>query len=345
MKWFDWRKLGRETQQTLRIQAVLLVTEADEAPKDVIHFLGLTPSRLFDWLAKHRKGGIKALMSRPRPGRASKLTTRQANWVRRVVLAHSPEAFGFETKLWTRKILAQIIEARFGIRLSEWTVGRLLRRLRLSYQKPRKRAYQQDPEKVAQWIEGTFPAIQEETRHLNGVIYFADEGGIRSNAQTGRTWGEVGHTPEVTDTGARFGLNFFSAVEAQGKLRFHAEHNTVNGKAFLGFLKQLVGSEDRPIAVIADGHPAHRAKIVTEYVASTQGQLNLHLLPGYSPELNPDEFVWHYLKNSRLAKKTARNLKHLQRLSTSGLQSLQRSPQIVRSFFQEEHVQYASAPS
>ena len=85
MKWFDWRKLCRETQQTLRIQAVLLVTEADEAPKDVIHFLGLTPSRLFDWLAKYRKGRLKALMSRPRPGRGSKLTRRQANWVRRVV--------------------------------------------------------------------------------------------------------------------------------------------------------------------------------------------------------------------------------------------------------------------
>jgi transposase len=145
MKWFDWRKTCRETQQTLRIQAVLLVTEADEAPKDVIHFLGITPSRLYDWLAKYRKGGIKALKSRPRPGRAPKLTRAQAKWVRKVVLESSPEAFGFETKLWMRKILVHVIEKRFGVRLSEWTVGRLLRRLRVSYEKPRKRAYQQDP--------------------------------------------------------------------------------------------------------------------------------------------------------------------------------------------------------
>lgn len=84
----------------------------------------------------------------------------------------------------------------------------------------------------------------------------------------------------------------------------------MNGEAFLGFLKHLAGSEDGPIALIADRHSDHRANIVTEYVVSTQRRLHLHLLASYSPELNPEDLIWNYLKNSRLAENTARNLKH-----------------------------------
>ena len=60
---------------------------------------------------------------------------------------------------------------------------------------------------------------------------------------------------------------------------------------FIDFLKRLIHGYARPIFLVLDGHPVHRSKKVKEYGESTEGMLKLHFLPGYSPELNPDESV------------------------------------------------------
>ena len=76
----------------------------------------------------------------------------------------------------------------------------------------------------------------------------------------------------------------------------------VNAGVFIVFLKRLIHGAEQPIFLVLDGHPVHRSKAVRSFVESTDGKLKIFLLPGYSPELNPDELVWHYLKRHRLAK-------------------------------------------
>ena len=61
-----------------------------------------------------------------------------------------------------------------------------------------------------------------------------------------------------------------------------------------------------PVYLILDGHPAHRATLTKKFVASTDGGLSLFFLPGYSPELNPDEWVWKNVKNDRVGRAGAR---------------------------------------
>ena len=341
MKFIDWRKKSQETQETVRKQAVIDVVEGGEAPKDVIRILGLTESRLYEWLGKYRSGGLGALDSLPHPGKKPLLSEDQAAWVGEIVCNHVPEDFGYETKLWTREIIAELIEQQFGIALSKSTTGRLLRRLDLSYQKARKRFYQQDPDEVKQWSTEKFPIIQQQAQHNGAIIYFADETGIRSNAQGGYTWGKIGETPVVEETGARFGLNVISAISVEGELRFHIEKDNINSEIFLAYLKQIVRGEPRPVFLIVDSHPAHLGQRVIDYVESTQGQLHLETLPGYSPELNPDELVWNWLKNKKLAKYTFHNLQELYQAVLSKLRSLQQLPEKIIDFFFEEHVRYA----
>ena len=112
-----------------------------------------------------------------------------------------------------------LIRREFGVALSEVSVGRLLRMMGLSPQRPLHRAYEQDPEAVQRWKSEQFPAIRAEATTAGASIYFADEAGVRSDYHSGTTWAPVGRTPVVASTGARWSVNMLSAVSAQGKLR------------------------------------------------------------------------------------------------------------------------------
>ena len=172
----------------------------------------------------------------------------------------------------------------------------------LSPKRPLQRAYRQDSDVVERWKTHEFPAIRAEAKKAGATIYFADEACIRSDYHSGTTWAPVGHTPVVRGTGARYSVNMLSAVSAQGALRFMVHDGTVNAKVFLEFCKRLLADADRPVFLVVDGHPSHRAKTVAQFVASTNGRLRLFFVPGYSPELNPDEWVWTNIKHDRIGK-------------------------------------------
>jgi transposase len=96
-----------------------------------------------------------------------------------------------------------------------------------------------------------------------------------------------------------------------------------------------------PIFVIVDGHPTHRAKSVTQFMAAQQGQLGLFHLPPYSPELNPDEMVWNDLKTHGTGRKLLTSPAQLRKTIISHMRQLQKLPGLVRSFFDAPTTRYA----
>jgi hypothetical protein len=142
---------------------------------------------------------------------------------------------------------------------------------------------------VERWKSEEYPAIRAQAEAEGATIYFADEAGIRSDYHAGTTWASVGETPVVKATRARFSVNMVSAVTAKGALRFAVYDEKFTARLFIDFAKRLLHDTHGPVYLIVDGHPTHRAKAVKQFVASTRGRLKLFLLPGYSPELNPDE--------------------------------------------------------
>ena len=103
-------------------------------------------------------------------------------------------------------MIGVLIKRQFGIKLSDASVGRLLRQLGLTCQKPLFRAYQQNSESVKHWKQTVFPEIKKRAKKVGATIYFQDESGIRSDFHSGRTWAPKGQTPVIQVTGARFGL-------------------------------------------------------------------------------------------------------------------------------------------
>jgi transposase len=338
----DGRKLDHQTLEAIRIRAVQQV-ENGVHPEDVAEALGMTRAAVYGWLAKYREGGLDALRARPVPGRPPKLSGDQLRRVYTLVVGTDPRQLSFEFALWTREMVRELIRREFGVGLSVVSVGRLLRRLGLSPQRPLWRAYQQDPEAVERWKREEFPAIRDEAQRLGATIWFADEAGVRSDYHAGTTWAPVGHTPVVRTTGARHSINLVSAVTAKGALRFACYEGKFTSAAFIDFCKRLLHDAAGPVFLVVDGHPTHRSRQVKEFVASTEGRLRLFCLPGYSPELNPDEWVWKNVKADRIGRAGVKDKDDLKAKALAALHRLQKLPHIIRGFFADPHLRYITA--
>lgn len=138
-------------------------------------------------------------------------------------------------------------------------------------------------------------------------------------------------------------MNLISVVTAQGALRFTVFEGTLNGERFVQFCQRLLHDATGPVYLVLDGHPAHRARVTQQFVASTRGRLRLFFLPGYSPELNPDEWVWKNVKHDRVGKAGITSAVDLKAKATDALRRLQRMPRPVRVFFADPNLRYITA--
>jgi len=286
--------------------------------------------------------GLKALRSTKGTGRPRKLTSAQERQVFRWVNGKRPDQHGFDFGLWTRQIVQELLLSRFEVRLSLASIGALLARLGLTAQKPLQRAYQRDPAAVARWKGEIFPAIATEAQASEAEILFWDESGFRADSVHGKTWAKKGQTPVIDRPGQRQSISAASAVSAKGAFWFATYSGALTGELFVELLKQLMRKRRKPVRLIVDGLPAHKKAIVKEYVASTAGKLTLHFLPGYAPDLNPDELVWSHAKRTGVARSPLKAGEKLQCRVDDQLQAIADDSALVRSFFKHPSVSYIS---
>jgi len=339
MKTQDGRKLNPKTLEEIRMRAVQRVQDG-ESPEKVIQTLGFARACIYNWLARYRSGGWHGLKTGSRTGRPKKLDGGQLSWIYRTVVDKDPLQMKLSFALWTRAMVGVVIRRQFGIKLSESSVGRLLRQLGLTCQKPLFRAYQKSPEAIEQWKQSVFPVIKKRAAKLGAAIYFQDESGIRSDFHSGTTWAPRGQTPVIEVTGARFSLNMIGAIDMRGQLRFMVVRGSVSAEQICDFLVRLMHNAEKPVFLIWDGHPTHRAKIVKKCIASFEGKLEVYTLPSYSPELNPTEQVWNNVKNHGIGRKKVFGPDQLKSMVIGHLRRLQKLPSIVRSFFRHPECEY-----
>ena len=340
MEKLDGRKIGPEAMEQIRIRAVKRVQQG-ESPEKVIATLGFSRACIYNWLARYRAGGWHGLRSGKHTGRPKRLDGTQIAWIYKTIRDKNPLQLKFSFALWTRSMVTRLIRKQFGLKLSESSVGRLLRQMGLSCQKPLYRAYQQDSEAVEYWKKTVFPQIKKRAKKLGATIYFEDESGIRSDFHAGTTWSPKGQTPVIKVTGARFRTNMVAAISTRGHLRFMVNQGTVTADVLCDFLKRLMHNAQQPIFLIWDGHPTHKSKKVRECIESFEGKLEMYFLPSYSPELNPTEQVWRSVKNHGVGRKSVFGPDQLKSAVTNCLRRLQQIPKIILSFFKHPDCNYA----
>src|SRR6266850_5869513 len=303
MATIDGRTLDHNTLTHIRTQAVRRVVEDGETPSAVMKSFGLCRTSIYPWLREYKAKGWEALAESISQGPEPKLTDPQKQRVKRWILGKDPRQYGFDFGLWSRRIVQSLIQEKLGVELCLTSVGKLLASLDLTPQKPLRRAYERDPVAVALWQKETYPKLRKRAKRLAAKIFFLDEAGFQSDPPQGRTYGLKGQTPVVRTSGQRQSLNVISAVNARGEFWAASYPGKLNAEAFVAFLQNFIDSQPGKVFLVVDGHPAHKANVVKAYLKSLQGRLELHFLPPYAPDLNPDEFVWSYMKNNGVSKK------------------------------------------
>src|SRR2546427_10657481 len=323
MEKIDGRTINHKALEHIRVLAVKRVVDDGEAPSEVMNSLGLCRTTIYPWLRKYEQAGLDALVEKIASGPDPKLTDQQRQQVKRWILGKDPLQYGFDFGLWSRRIVQALIKEKMAIELGLTAVGRLLAGLEITPQKPLRRAYERDPKAVKFWLQESYPKLKRRAKRLGAQIFFLDEAGFQSDPPLGRTYGLKGQTPVVTTSGQRQSLNVISAVNARGEFWAASYPGKLNAEAFVAFLQNFIDSQPGKVFLVVDGHPAHKANVVKAYLKSLQGRLELHFLPPYAPDLNPDEFVWSYMKNHGVSKKPLKQNESLRKRVENDLTAIQ----------------------
>jgi transposase len=226
--------------------------------------------------------------------------------------------------------------------VSVWTVGRYLAKWGLTPQKRLRRAYERDPVAVQRWLDEEYPAIEQQAKAEKAEIHWGDQMGLRSDHQTGTSYARRGQTPAIPGTGQRFRCNLMSTITNRGKLSFMVFKENFNSAVFIKFATRLLRLRRRKVLLIVDRHPVHRSAEVQRWLARHAARLALFFLPGYSPDLNPDEFLNQDVKSNALGRQRPATRAEMIDGVRSYLRSTQRQPAIVKSYFHAESVHYAA---
>jgi len=314
----------------LRNEPIVLVARIYKLPQRTI----------FDWLARYRNGGWNALTESGRKGRPTKVSAEDMKWLYDAITMGNPMNYKLPFCLWTLNTIRTLLEKERKVKLAKSSICRLLNHLGLSPQRPLYKSYKQDPEKVKHYLAQTYPEVVIEAKQHKARIYFIDEAAFRSDSHRGTTWGKIGKTPIVKDSGGRFGFKLISAVSARGDMHFDVIEERMNSEKFIDFLKKLRSDAGCPVFIIADNARYHHSKQVQAFLKTEYGEIMMAFLPAYSPELNPDEQVWNHAK-ADVGKRTIQSKDEMEKTILSVMRVIQNKAELIKSFFQLPDTQYA----
>jgi len=338
----DARSLPSIAQEDLRYKAVAAVVKG-MTQTEAAEVFNVSRYSVFKWTKAYASGGKVALRSRMRGRPAvSKLKGYEAASIVRIITDSCPEQMKLPFVLWTREAVQMLIARRCRLQLSIWTVGRYLSRWGFTPQKPARRACEKNTAEVKKWLEEEYPAIKKRAAELKAEIHWEDETGMRSDHQAGTTWAPCGHTPVVSCTGKRFRTNMISSITNRGKLAFRIYRCTFTAELFIDFLERLMKYKRQKVFVIVDGHPVHKSEAVQNWVKTNKSRIEMFFMPGYSPELNPDELLNQDVKTNAVGRQRAKTLNELESNIEQFLIQRQVFPEIVQKYFQKTNVVYAS---
>lgn len=149
-----------------------------------------------------------------------------------------------------------------------------------------------------------------------------------------RSWAPKGQTPVLQYSFNWKQLSLIAGVSLW-RLYFRFFHGTIKGPQIVEFLKALVATVRGKLLIIWDGLPAHRSRVVRDYVESLAGHVQIERLPAYAPEINPAEYVFGYAKQRELANLCAATIEEVRGYATRRLRSMQQRPKLIRAFWQQ----------
>lgn len=340
----DFRKLTSEERFIFRKRAISLINSG-EKKKEIAKIFGVRASTVSAWVKCYKLDGLKGLKDIKRGIKSEDkklLNSSQEKQIQHIIIDKMPDQLKLPFALWTRKAVIELVEREIGVVLAITTMGDYLRSWGFSPQKPKKKAYEQNPKAVKKWLHGDYPKIKKKAKSENAEIHWGDETGVKNNSQHGRSYSLKGKTPIRKTMGKRLSTNMISSVTNQGKVQFMIYSGSMNADRFLKFLRQLIKNRDRKIYLILDNLKVHHSKIVKKWVEKNKRTIELFFLPSYSPERNPDEYLNCDLKEGLSQKPAPRDQAKLVNHVKDHMNMLQTKPDRVKKYFNHKDIKYAA---
>lgn len=333
----------KDAQEKVRQLVVSFLRNKKGTQQKAADLFGITLNGVQKIWKAYKVKGLRGIASKKRGAQGGKkINGKQSAEIRELIKDKLPDQLKLPFGLWTREAVQQLIFVRYGIELSRWQVGRYLKSWGYTPQKPISKAFEQKPEKVKEWLEKEYPAIKKRATKENAVIYFGDETGMRSDHQAGKSYAPKGETPVIKKTGQRFSLNMISAISNKGHLQFMILDGRFNGVAFKTFLQQMIKYSRQKIYFVTDGHPAHKTKMLNEWLVENKDRIEVFMLPPYSPELNPQEYVNQDVKTNVIGKKRPINKAQMRTNVEDFMYKRKNDKKQVQKYFHVCHVKYAA---
>jgi len=293
----------------------------------------------------YASGGLRAVEvkkdGRPQ-GKGRTLTKGEERDAQKVITDRTPDQIKLPYALWSRQAVREMIQKRYGRKLSVRSIGNYLKRWGFTPQKPLQRAYEQKPQAVRKWLEQDYPQLKGRSQEEGAEIQWGDETGLRSDDVRGRSYSPQGVTPEIRVNSKRHGCSIISAVTNKGGMRWMCFEGALNAQLLIDFLRRLIKDAPRKIFLILDNLRVHHSRLVKRWVEKHQERIELFFLPSYSPELNPVELANASLKHAVTTHSPARKKGQMEKVAARHLRHLQRNPEKVKAFFQKDCVKYAA---
>ncbi len=336
----DARTLNPQTQEQIRRQAIRL-REKCIPNKEVAQIVGVHYKTTSRWWQTYQAQGMSSMKCKKRGkplGTNRTLGPGQEKHIQKKLTDRTPGQVKLPFTLWNRRAVIMLIEQELGIKMPIRTVGEYLSRWGFTPQKPLKRAYEQRPKEVKQWLDKSYPQIAERVKSEDAEIHWVDVTGIRSDRQYGRSYSPKGKTLAVKPNTKRQSLNMISSVTNQGKVRFMLSRNSVDDKILIKFFTRLLKSSNRKCFVILDNLHVHHAKVVNTWLAANEDTIEVFYLPSYSPELNPGEYLDCDLNIGARSKPPAKTHDQIQSNVKSYMIEIQKSPDRVKAYFKHHKI-------
>jgi transposase len=340
----DGRKLSDEVLEAFRLLALRGV-ELGYTQTEMAELLGVRQETVNRWWAAYSQEGPEALPGRRsgRPqGSGRLLKDEQAEHIKSLINSKSPRELELPHALWTRRAVGDLIRKEFNIDLADRSVGQYLARWGYTPKKPSRRSRQQGPEEVEIWLNETYPLIEEQAQEEDADILWADEVGVQADHHPGTSYSPQGERAEGDVPKPHIRTNQVTAISNEGDLQFMNYDGAMNATVFLEFLKALVAQAPRKILLIVDQLQAHKTAEVDRWVWCNEGKIEMFLLPTYSPELNPVEFLNNDIKGRINKAGMPDNKPGLRQRLLAAMDYLAAIPSRVVSFFLHPDVQYAA---
>lgn len=280
-----------------RLVCILSLAKGDSSRK-AQEMLLLSHNQILIWSKRFIEKGIEGLKDKPKTGRKSKISEKQLSWLKNLVINESPTKYGYNTETWTAPLIVEVLDKEWQLKYSDDMVYILLKKkLGLTHKKGKGFYPEASKEKRQVFVETLKKNLEAPKED---VFLFEDECSMSNTAVVSYKWSEKGKQPIVIQKQShRERLTLFGSVNPTTGVVIVQKAEKGNAKNFKKYLKKVLyyyRTIKGKIHMILDNVRYHHAKALQPFLTKHKDKIELFFLPPYSPDFNPIERVWWYMR-------------------------------------------------